>query len=195
MPSTGYFAVYGVRLLHGRDFTEDDMKAGAEPVAIVSHAFWQKYFAGDPAAVGRPLHLADATPVIVGVLPPDFTLASAVHVRCGSDRQPPAGAAVSSGRKAESRRHDRPRAPSSGRSRGSWPGPRNAHGAECRSSRIRNGPRDTRVRRRVLARPCVRAADRRVNVAGRCSARGATRGHGSARISSTPAGGGSSGSC
>ena len=78
MPSTGYFAVYGVRPLHGRDFTEDDMKTGAEPVAIVSHALWQKYFGGDPAAVGRPLHLADATPVIVGVLP-DFPLASAVY--------------------------------------------------------------------------------------------------------------------
>ena len=79
MPSTGYFAVYGVSPLYSRDFTDDDMKAGAEPVAIVSHALWRKYFGGDPAAVGRPLHLADATPVIIGILPPDFALASAVY--------------------------------------------------------------------------------------------------------------------
>ena len=49
--SSNWFRVYGTRLLEGRDFDGGDAP-GAPAVAIVNHAFWQKYFTGtDP--VGR----------------------------------------------------------------------------------------------------------------------------------------------
>jgi putative ABC transport system permease protein len=40
---------------------------------LLSHAFWQRRFGGDPTAVGRVLDLGGAKATIVGVMPPDFT--------------------------------------------------------------------------------------------------------------------------
>lgn len=40
---------------------------------LLSHGFWQRRFGGDPAIVGRTLQIANITPVIVGVMPEDFT--------------------------------------------------------------------------------------------------------------------------
>ena len=39
---------------------------------LISHGFWQRRFGGDPDIVGRTLQIANATPVIVGVMPQDF---------------------------------------------------------------------------------------------------------------------------
>jgi len=77
--SQDYFAVYGVRPLVGRLFDATDMAAGSPPVAVLSHAFWQKYFGGRPDAIGRPLHLSDGTPTIVGVLPPGFVFSTPLY--------------------------------------------------------------------------------------------------------------------
>jgi putative ABC transport system permease protein len=77
--SADYFAVYGTPPLYGRTFSDSDMAAGSAPVVILSYAFWQKYFNGDPNVLGRPLHLSDASPVIVGVLPPDFPDRTALY--------------------------------------------------------------------------------------------------------------------
>jgi len=61
-PATG-------RLLTG----QDDVRPGAHPVAVVSHAFWTRRFGGDPAAVGRWFTLQDRQFQIVGVAEPRFT--------------------------------------------------------------------------------------------------------------------------
>src|SRR5262249_48207569 len=53
-------------------FTERDDVAGADPVVIVSHAFWQRQLAGDPQALGRRLTLDGRDFTLVGVLPPGF---------------------------------------------------------------------------------------------------------------------------
>jgi predicted permease len=47
-----YFGATGTRLLQGRPFTSDD-RAGAEPVAIVSHAAAKTHWAGRDAVGGR----------------------------------------------------------------------------------------------------------------------------------------------
>jgi predicted permease len=58
--------------LHGRTFVETDRQPGAGAVAILSFDTWQRYFAGDPAIVGKTARI-DAAPVqIVGVMPKDF---------------------------------------------------------------------------------------------------------------------------
>ena len=41
-------------------------------VAIISHSFWQRRFAGDPDVIGRQLVLDDVPHVIVGVMRPEF---------------------------------------------------------------------------------------------------------------------------
>lgn len=70
--SDNLLEVLGVAPLLGRNFTADECRFNAPPVALLSHAFWQRRFAGDPAIVGRALVLNETPVAIVGVLPPTF---------------------------------------------------------------------------------------------------------------------------
>ena len=45
--SGNYFSVLRVPMALGRALTEDDDRAGAEPAAVISHAFWRRRFASD----------------------------------------------------------------------------------------------------------------------------------------------------
>jgi predicted permease len=67
------FQVLGVQAALGRALTpDDDRTPGAHPVAVLSHSFWQRRFASDPAIVGRTVRI-NATPMtIVGVAPRGF---------------------------------------------------------------------------------------------------------------------------
>ena len=67
----------------GRLFTESDVDAGGvsnstpggapnAPVIVLTHAYWQRRFGGDPAVIGRRL-IADSAPVeVIGVMPEGF---------------------------------------------------------------------------------------------------------------------------
>ena len=69
------FSTLGVAPMLGRDFTSDDDRTGVPRTALVSHGFWQRELGGTPEALGRQIVL-DETPVtVIGVLPPDFTIA------------------------------------------------------------------------------------------------------------------------
>jgi putative ABC transport system permease protein len=63
-----YFDVLGVRAQRGRLFTrgEDDAR-GAAPVAVLSHAAWQRRFAGDAEIIGRTVQLNGVSVTIIGV--------------------------------------------------------------------------------------------------------------------------------
>ena len=68
--SWGFFSVLGITPVIGRDFSEQDGRAGGLPVAIASHAFWQQRLGGHTDALGRPLRLDGAEYTLIGVLPP-----------------------------------------------------------------------------------------------------------------------------
>jgi predicted permease len=69
-----YFDVLGVRAHLGRTFTPaDDVSPGGHPVAVLSHNFWQRRFAGDPAVVGRSISLNGLPMTVVGVTPAGFS--------------------------------------------------------------------------------------------------------------------------
>jgi putative ABC transport system permease protein len=69
----GFFDLLRVTPIHGRLFTDADHRVGAPPVAIISHAFWQR-LGSDPRLVYRTI-LLDAAPVtVVGILPRDAEL-------------------------------------------------------------------------------------------------------------------------
>ncbi len=69
----------GVRPLLGRDFNEEDGVPGKPDVMMLSHAYWQRRFGGDPNVIGRRI-LADGTKrEIIGVLPKDFWFMDAGH--------------------------------------------------------------------------------------------------------------------
>jgi putative ABC transport system permease protein len=70
--SDNFLPTLGVPLLHGRNFTAEECAWKGPGAAILSHAFWQRRFAGDPAVVSRTVTLNNEPTTIVGVLPPSF---------------------------------------------------------------------------------------------------------------------------
>jgi putative ABC transport system permease protein len=70
--SDNFLDVLGVRLLHGRNFTAEECAWQGPGAAILSHAFWQRRFAGDPAIVGQAVTINQQSVTIVGVLPRTF---------------------------------------------------------------------------------------------------------------------------
>jgi putative ABC transport system permease protein len=71
--SGDFFGTLGVPAVIGRVLTAaDDRRGCAAPPAVISHGFWQREYAGNPAAVGRTLMLNGHSYDIVGVTPPGF---------------------------------------------------------------------------------------------------------------------------
>ena len=77
-----FFKVFRVSPALGRTFTVGNETAGADRVALLSHALWHRRFGADPHIVGRviPLELLEggrgadeAGYEVIGVMPPDFT--------------------------------------------------------------------------------------------------------------------------
>jgi putative ABC transport system permease protein len=58
--------------LFGRVFEPNEDSPGADPVVILSHASWQRYFGGDPDVVGRRVDMDGVTHTIVGVMDRGF---------------------------------------------------------------------------------------------------------------------------
>jgi putative ABC transport system permease protein len=61
----------GVTPAAGRVFTAEEEKRG-ERVVVLSHAFWQRQFAGSPHALGADLVMDGRKSRIIGVMPPRF---------------------------------------------------------------------------------------------------------------------------
>ncbi len=83
-------SMLGSRPAIGRDFDPADDRAGALPVAIISHGLWQRRFASSPAAIGSALRLDGRLYTVVGVLSPRFRFLNAprdtdVWLPLGSD--------------------------------------------------------------------------------------------------------------
>jgi predicted permease len=67
-----YFQLLGVRTPLGRPLTPDDDRPGQPAVAVISHAYWQTRFGGDPHIIGKTVALKDLVCTIVGVASPDY---------------------------------------------------------------------------------------------------------------------------
>ena len=72
--TAGFFAIADVKLLIGRPFDRDvDHIVNPPLVVVLSHAFWQRRFASDPAIAGKAMNLNGRLFTIVGVTAPGFT--------------------------------------------------------------------------------------------------------------------------
>ncbi len=68
-----FFSGLGVHPVVGRGFTSDeDLVQGAKPVCVITYAFWQRRFHGDPNIAGKTIRMEDQTFTIVGVAPRGF---------------------------------------------------------------------------------------------------------------------------
>jgi hypothetical protein len=70
--SGNYYAGLGVQALLGRTITDEDDKAAASPVAVLSYRYWQKRFNGNPAVLGKQINLNNVAFTVIGVTPPGF---------------------------------------------------------------------------------------------------------------------------
>jgi predicted permease len=71
--SGSFYTVLGVSALLGRTINDDDDSApGQHPVVVISHRYWQRRFASDPAVVGRKIALNGHPFTIIGVTAPEF---------------------------------------------------------------------------------------------------------------------------
>jgi predicted permease len=65
---------WGVPALIGRWLVPADAPHGQDParVVVLGYQFWQRYYSGDPAVVGRTIQLVRKDYQIVGVMPPRY---------------------------------------------------------------------------------------------------------------------------
>jgi predicted permease len=65
---------WGIPARLGRWLAPSDAPPGQDPqpVVVLSNAFWQRYFLGDPNVIGRKIQLVHKTYEVVGVMPPRF---------------------------------------------------------------------------------------------------------------------------
>lgn len=73
MVTANFFQLLGSRPLTGRYFRPDENGApGAHPVVVLSHGFWDRRFAADPAIVGKTISLNGQAFTVIGVAPRGF---------------------------------------------------------------------------------------------------------------------------
>ena len=75
--TAGLFPLLGVQPELGRAFRPDEDRPGRANVVLLSHALWQRRFAGDPGIAGKTIRLRDQSYTVVGVLPPAFAVMEA----------------------------------------------------------------------------------------------------------------------
>ncbi len=70
--SADFLSVMGVSPALGRDFLTEEDAPGKNRVLILSHALWQRRFAGDDQIVGQTIPVNGETFTIIGVMPESF---------------------------------------------------------------------------------------------------------------------------
>jgi predicted permease len=73
--SENFFPMLGVQPQIGRQFNADECKWKGPRAVLLSHGFWERRFASDPAIVGKHLTLNDEPYSVIGVLPDWFDFA------------------------------------------------------------------------------------------------------------------------
>jgi putative ABC transport system permease protein len=68
------FGALGARPLLGRVIAPEEDSKGGDRVVVLSHAFWQRHFGGDPGVIGRAMPLSGNSYTVIGVLPADFRM-------------------------------------------------------------------------------------------------------------------------
>src|SRR6266511_1904016 len=81
--SGAYYAGLGVPAILGRTLTQEDNQPAAEPVAVISHRYWQNRFGSDPGVIGKTIQVNKVQTTIIGVTPPG--LAGAMQIGESAD--------------------------------------------------------------------------------------------------------------
>src|SRR5882672_3850770 len=74
--TSNYFSVLGVSPQWGRTFSDGEDQTGREHVVILSHEFWERRFAANPAVIGKTIRLNGTGYEVIGVMPAQFVMHS-----------------------------------------------------------------------------------------------------------------------
>ena len=69
LTTDNFFSMLGVRAQLGRMYGPGD---DVRDVVVISHALWQRRFAGDPQVIGRPVTINDRVRTVIGVTAAEF---------------------------------------------------------------------------------------------------------------------------
>jgi predicted permease len=72
-----FLQVLGVAPLVGRDFTPDEEHFGGPGAVLISYAYWQRRFHGDPTALTQKVRIGEYSCAIVGIMPASFRFPNA----------------------------------------------------------------------------------------------------------------------
>ncbi len=70
--SANFFSVLGVKPALGRAFLPAADLDSEDSGVVISHALWQRLFAGDPGVVGKPIQIDGKSIVLLGIAPREF---------------------------------------------------------------------------------------------------------------------------
>ncbi len=70
--SANFFHLLGVDAVAGRTFAHGEEVTGHNNVAVIGYGLWQQLFGGDPAAIGKTVHVNGIEFTVVGVMPANF---------------------------------------------------------------------------------------------------------------------------
>ena len=75
-----YFDTFKVSPALGRGFSLENEKTGQDQVTVLSHAFWQKRFGGDPEILNKTIVLDSKPYQVIGVMPAGLSLPQAADL-------------------------------------------------------------------------------------------------------------------
>ncbi len=85
--SSAVFSLLGAQAMLGRVFLPEEDAQDKTPTVILSYSLWQRRFGGDPKALGQTLTINSRDHLVVGVMPPDFSLGHDVMPTVGAVTQ------------------------------------------------------------------------------------------------------------
>jgi len=78
--SADFFSVLGLQPKLGREFLPEEDQPGRGHVVVLSYAFWQSHFGGDPAITGKEIALDGQSYTVLGVMPAKFRFPSTAQI-------------------------------------------------------------------------------------------------------------------
>ncbi|MGH9396267.1 MAG: ADOP family duplicated permease [Terriglobia bacterium] len=70
--SASFFPLLGEKPVIGRNFSPEEDRRGAAPVAVLSGGFWKRKFGGSPGILGKVVTLDGKGYTVIGVIPKSF---------------------------------------------------------------------------------------------------------------------------
>jgi putative ABC transport system permease protein len=78
--TANFFQTLGVTPAFGRTFNASETQPGSDRVVILSHRYWVRRFAADPAMLGKTVQIDGRGMAVVGVMPASFDFPPAIEL-------------------------------------------------------------------------------------------------------------------